>query len=493
MLRSPENKLSRPIVRIATGAIAVGVALMMASVCVLKGFQREIRDKAVGFGAHIQVVSSSNDSSTESERFEADQDFYHTITEDPSIRHIQQFALKPGIMETAENLQGIVIKGIASDFDSTFFAQHLSAGRILRIGTSSDREIMISAWQARRLELEVDDRVRVYVVQQATDIKPRTYTVAGIYETGLEEYDRQYVFVDQLHVAKSSGWGLEAQIRANIDTVAGTLVLEGLGFGGDPVRRLIWDDPDAYGKAKVEVDPCVASTYQLIVKDRIETLPDTAWITVTPGPDPTCCTCGLETELTTSGGSYQHYTGGFEITIADYEQVLDQDDEVFKQIPFYLQTRNVLMQNAELFNWLRSLDINVIIIIALVVFISVINMTSAMLIIILEKTRMIGLLKALGITDGAVIRIFLRNASHIIGRGVILGNLLGIGLCLAQSQWAFITLDPANYFVDTVPIAFDWWLMFALNVGTLATCVLFLVLPALYVTRISPVKAIRWD
>ena len=186
MLRSPENKLSRPIVRIATGAIAVGVALMMASVCVLKGFQREIRDKAVGFGAHIQVVSSSNDSSTESERIEADQDFYHTITEDPSIRHIQQFALKPGIMETAENLQGVVIKGIASDFDSTFFAQHLSAGRILRIGTSSDREIMISAWQARRLELEVDDRVRVYVVQQTTDIKPRTYTVAGIYETGLE-------------------------------------------------------------------------------------------------------------------------------------------------------------------------------------------------------------------------------------------------------------------------------------------------------------------
>lgn len=494
MLRSPENKLSRPIVGIATGAIAVGVALIVVSVCVLKGFQREIREKVVGFGAHIQVVSATNERSNESDRVLVAQDFVQELRDDPTIGHVQQFALKPGIMETRENLQGVLIKGIAADFDSTYFASKLVAGKVLEVeGRVESNQVMISTWQAARMELAVGDRLRLYVVQRSKDIKPRSFEVCGIYQTGLEEFDRKYVFVDQIHIARVSGWGLEAQIGAEVDTVNGTLALQGFGFGGSGPRRMLWDVAESYGKTQLVVDPCVARTYRLVLQDQSETQPDTAWMAVTPGPDAGCCACGLTTDLKTSGGSYEAYTGGFEITIKDYDQLWNQDDEVFKRIPFYLQTRNVISQNAELFNWLSSLDINVIIIISLVVFISVINMTSAMLIIILEKTRMIGLLKALGINDKSVIQIFLRNAARIIGRGMLIGNFLGVGLCLAQLRFNFLRLNPKNYFVDRVPIDFDWTLLITLNVGTLLTCLLFLILPALYVTRISPVRALRWD
>ena len=494
MLRSPENKLSRPIVGIATGAIAVGVALMMVSVCVLKGFQQEIREKVVGFGAHIQVVSAGNARANESDRVLAAQDFVEELRLDPTIGSIQQFALKPGIMETRENLQGVLIKGIASDFDSTFFASKLVDGKVLDVaGDASSNQVMISSWQASRMELEVGDAIKLYVVQRIQDIKPRSFRVCGIYQTGLEEFDRKYVFTDQIHIARVSGWGLEAQIGIDVDTLTGAVSLQGLGFGGNGPRRLIWDVEGSYGKTSLEVDACTTRTYQLVVQDQYETVPDTAWMHIAPGPDPTCCTCNMTTDLTTSGGSYGDYTGGFEVTIRDYDKLWDQDDEVFRRIPFYLQTRNVISQNAELFNWLSSLDINVVIIITLVVFISVINMTSAMLIIILEKTRMIGLLKALGISDRSVVQIFLRNAARIIGRGMLIGNALGVGLCAAQQQLRFIKLDPKNYFVDTVPITFDWGLLISLNLGTLFICLLFLLLPALYVTRISPVRALRWD
>lgn len=497
MMRSSENRVSRPIVWIASGAIVVGVALMIVSVAVLTGFQEEIRDKVVGFGGHIQVVSNSSDTSNETERVPADQPFYHTITDVPSISHIQQFALKPGILETRENLQGAVIKGVASDCDTSFFMGKMVEGRFPLTATDPNiREVLVSAWQAKRLELKTGSRVRIYLVEQSANIQPRVFEVSGIYETGLEQYDRQFVFIDQIHIARASGWGLEAQIRLEPDTVQDIAVLQGLAFGGDGRYEWHWDNPTWNTRSRQQIDPCSQATHRLVVKDGMRTIPDTAWITVSPGPNPACCACGMTGQLRTAGSSYGQYTGGFEVTISDYDQLWAQDDAVFEAIfqhGFNLKTRNVISQNMELFNWLASLDINVVIIITLVIFISVINMTSALLILILERTRMIGLLKALGITNRSVVGIFLRNAAVIIGRGMLIGNALGLGLCLAQQRLGFITLNPEHYFVDRVPVQLDVPLVLLLNAGTLITCVLFLVLPALYVTRISPVRAIRFD
>jgi lipoprotein-releasing system permease protein len=169
------------------------------------------------------------------------------------------------------------------------------------------------------------------------------------------------------------------------------------------------------------------------------------------------------------------------------------DDQLFHAIPFYLYTSKITERSPEMFSWLKMLDINVIVIIVLMVAISIVNMTSALLIIILERQNMIGTLKAFGIRDGAVLRIFLYNAAFIIGKGVLWGNAIGIGLCLLQFFTGILTLDPTNYYVSEVPVKMEWMFILALNAVTMLVCIVALIIPALYVTTITPIKAIRVD
>jgi lipoprotein-releasing system permease protein len=139
------------------------------------------------------------------------------------------------------------------------------------------------------------------------------------------------------------------------------------------------------------------------------------------------------------------------------------------------------------------LDTNVIVVIVLMVVVAIINMTSALLIIILERARMIGVLKALGTGNRAIRRIFLIDAAYILGIGILLGDILGIGLALVQKQVGVVRLPVESYYVDKVPVDLAPWPIIALNLGVLAVCVLALVVPSMYVSRIAPAKAIRFE
>jgi lipoprotein-releasing system permease protein len=180
--------------------------------------------------------------------------------------------------------------------------------------------------------------------------------------------------------------------------------------------------------------------------------------------------------------------------INDYQKLSEADDRIFTALTSeFLQTQKITDRNPEIFSWLEMLDINVAIIIILMVVISVVNMTSALLIIILERQNMIGTLKAMGIQDRPVIGIFIRNAAAIIGKGVLWGNIIGIGCAFLQLKFGIVTLDPANYYVDKVPVKIDFLQILLLDGTTLLVCVACMILPALYVTRISPIKAIRFS
>lgn len=462
------------------------MALMILSIAVLKGFQTEIRNKVVGFGSHIQVVSLHDQFSKESKKVLANQSFVADLREMEEIRHVQHFALKPGILETDEGLQGCIIKGIDEGYDWSFFDNKMVRGQTLQ-GETGDlsNKIMISSRQAARMKVDTGDRITVYFVQSEQDIKPRPFKIHGVYETGLEEFDKQYVFVDLTQVQKISGWGLEAQIRH--ETTPGGVEFEGLAFGGDTKHIFNWGSTSIKGKGPHVIAPTQDTVLTLIVSNATMTLPDTARLAIAVDQG------NYTAQLSTSGGSWREYVGGFEILLEDYDNLFSADDIVHDALPHNMKTRVVTDQYPEIFNWLEMLDLNVIIIISLMIFISVINMTSALLIIILERTRMIGLLKALGTQNGSLVRIFLRNAGFVIGIGLVLGNVIGIGLAWLQKSQGIIKLDPVNYFVDTAPIQLDFTSFILLDLLTLLICVVLLILPALYVGTISPVRAIRFD
>lgn len=490
--KSESQKLSRPVVTIATLGVAVGIALMIISVAIVTGFQQEVRDKVVGFGAHFQIVNADQSFNKESSRIEINQDFYPSLGDAEGIRHVQIFATKPGIMETADNLQGVVIKGIGTDFDWSFFNSKITRGQPLQVGEmAGESQLMISEFTAKRLELELGDKVTLYFVLKEGDIRPRNFEVTTMFNTGLKEFDEQFVFVDIAHIQRINNWGIEAQI-AMLDSVNDAHVtIQGFGFGGQNDLKYSWVGNMLNGPGPHEIDMSntADTVITLIVTDGAHTMADTAVISISQShPD-----SSYHSQLVTSGGSWKYYTGGFEVLIDNYSQLGDMDDAVFYEVPYFLDVLSVADRNPEIFSWLEMLDLNVDLIIYMMILIAVVNMTSALLIIILERTNMIGMLKAFGMRDRHVVFIFIRHAARIIGVGMLVGNVLGFGLCALQKATGLIKLNPETYYVDYVPIRFDFVYLLQIEIITFIICVLMMLLPALYVSKISPVKAIRFD
>lgn len=494
ILRSDDkSRISRPIVRIATVGIAIGVALMIVSVAIVKGFQEEIREKVIGFGSHFQVVSNEKNFSQDSKRLLFNKDVYQRLETTEGVRHVQVFASKPGIIETDEALQGVIIKGVSKDYDWNFLQTRMKEGEILS-DSSEKYDIVISAYLARRLKLSLGQKVSLYFFNENADPRQRNFIIRGIYDTGLEDFDKQFVFADLSHVQRLAGWGIRLEAQADTACVAGMIPMGAQAFGGSGIYHYQWSIDDWEGEGPHFLTSETDTSVWVIANDTQETIPDTTWIYINYIDDTDNTPCRPYSVSIESTESDTGYIGGYEVLIQNYEQLLSTDDALFGQLTGdFLQTQKITDRNPEIFSWLEMLDINVVIIIILMVIISVVNMTSALLILILERQRMIGTLKALGIQNNIVVNIFLRNAAAIIGKGVLYGNLIGIGFILIQLKFKVITLDAANYYVDSVPVLFDIGEIVLINAIVLLICVLFMVIPAQYVSRISPIKAIRFS
>lgn len=492
---SQNNRISRPIVRIATSGIAIGVTLMILSVAIVKGFQNEVKEMVVGFGSHFQVVSNRDNISKDSQRLIFDSVVYQNLEKIEGVKHVQVFASKPGIIESSEGLQGVAIKGVAKDFDWNFLSSVLKEGEVLSSEMpDSTNEILISSYLANKLNLKLGEKLSLYFVNDQSDARQRNFRIKGIYSTGLEDYDSQYVFVDIAHVQKLSGWGVEAQILVDTVCTQGYIAIGAFGFGGDGNHRFKWSTSDWRNEGPHFLEAEKDTLIYVVVSDLSETISDTAFAKITFSEGPQLNGCPPFTVATwTSGGSQKNYIGGYEVLIENYDKLIAYDDAIFNSLPYDLKTFKITDRSPEIFSWLAMLDINVIIIILLMVVISIVNMTSALLIIILERQQMIGTLKALGAANRPISRIFLLNALFIVGRGVLIGNIIGLGLAILQYKFNFVTLDPANYYVDTVPISLEWMDFILLDAYTIGICLLALILPAKYVTRISPIRSIRFS
>lgn len=495
--RDRQDRLSRPIVLIAVLGIVIGMAVMILTIGISTGFQSEVRAKVTGAGAHIEITPLTQSDANASTRVRITQPFYPWLDTVRGVKHIQVFALQPGIVETERDIQGVVVKGVGADHDWDFLRKHLVEGTILSIGDSVRPQVLISNWLAKRLQRKLGDELTVYLIKGRDEIRPRKYTITGIYETGLEKIDHQVVYVDIAHIQRFAQWGVQAEIRVDEEAEGPGITVEGLGFGGDGRFSYDWPGTALHGKGPHTICTVKDSTLKLVVHDNSGLLPDTAWLTIQPRHEGAvgCASAKTASYIRRgSGGSYKDYCGGFEVILDDYRDLIAMDDLIYRDyLGAGLRTVTVRQQYPEIFAWLELLDTNVVVVILLMVIVAIINMTSALLIIILERTNMIGVLKALGTGNRAIRRIFLIDAAYIMGIGILLGDALGVGLALVQKHFGLVRLPVESYYVDQVPVDLSLWPIIALNIGVLLVCVLALVVPSMYVSRIAPARAIRFE
>ena len=397
-----ERKATPPVVRIAMVGIALGLAVMILSVAIVIGFKKEIRNKVIGFGSHIQITNFDNNTSYESTPVAVSDTLLNHLKSFPGITHVEAFATKPGILKTDTDFQGIVLKGVDENYDWTFFRNNLKEGEIPvfdKDKTSTD--VLISRYLANMLGLKVGDSFLTYFVGE--NIRPRKFHITGTYETGFVDYDKIFVMADIRQTRRLNDW-----------------------------------DADEVSGLELQVD------------------------------------------------NYDHLDQIAEDLYFDIAEKQDRNGNGY-------YTRSVKEMNPMIFDWLDVQDINVVVILVLILAVAGFTMISGLLIIILERTNMIGILKALGECNTSIRKIFLYISFFLIGKGMIWGNVIGIALCLIQSFFHVVKLDPSIYYLDAVPIDLTVLSLVLLNVGTLAASMLMLLGPSYLITRIEPAKSIRFE
>ena len=396
-----KRKVSRPAIHIATAGVAIGLAIMIMSVCVVLGFKHTIRDKVVGFGSHIQVADFMTLQQQNQYPVVMNDSMMGVLRKIPGVKHVQRFAMKEGILKTDSDFLGVAFKGVGPEFDSTFIHQNMVEGSIPKFDDkASHNKILISKLMADKLKLKNGERIFAYFIDD-NGVRMRRFTIQGIYQTNLKKYDETMVYT--YTAVKLNGW---------------------------------MDDQ----------------------------------------------------------------TSGAELTVNDFEKLNETEDyiinKVNRTVDHYGETYSsatIKDLNPNIFQWLGLMDLNVWIILALMLIVAGVTMISGLLIIILERTSMIGVLKALGARNRTIRHTFLWFAVFIIGKGMLLGNIIALAILAVQYFTGVLKLDAQTYYVSTVPVEFNWLFIVALNVATLLISVFMLVAPSYLISHIHPAKSMRYE
>ena len=398
-----KRKVSRPVIRIATLGVAIGLAVMLISVSVVLGFKHTIRDKVIGFGSHITVGDFLTIQGSDQYPIEMGDSMMNVLKSIKGVDKVQRYAMKQGILKTDSDFLGVMFKGIAEEYDTTFLHNNMVEGYIPAFSSeASKQQIVISKMIADQLHLHAGDRLFAYFFSN-NGVRPRKYTITGIYQTNLSMFDKVICYTDLYSAVKLNGW---------------------------------------------ESDQ----------------------------------------------------TSGAELTVKDFSKLDDVADilthRVNRSSDKYGETYSsaTIQQNyPQIFSWLDLLDLNVWIILTLMVCVAGFTMISGLLIIILERTNMIGVLKALGARNKIVRHTFLWFAVFIIGKGLLIGNIIGLGLILLQKYTGLIHLDPATYYVSTVPVEVNIPIILLINIATLLVSVFVLIAPSYLISHIHPAKSMRYE
>jgi lipoprotein-releasing system permease protein len=394
-----KSSISAPIIKIAITAIAMGLIMMLVSIATGVGLQKKIREKVSAFNGDIIITNFDTNFSNDSQiPISKNQDFYPDFNITAGVKHIQVAASKGGVIRTETDFEGIVLKGAGADYDWQYFQDYLVEGSLPNFQTTLNTDILISQYLANRLQLTIGETVRTFFFDSEgkKGFRSRGFVIKGIYNSGFQEFDEQFIIADIRHIQKLNRWK----------------------------------------------------------EDQI---------------------------------------GGFELFVDDFDAIRAIGMEVYEETASTLDTQTIRDKYYSIFEWLDLFDFNIILIIGIMVLVAGINMITALLVLILERTQMIGILKALGSSDWTIRKIFLYNAMYLIGVGLFWGNLIGIGLLLIQKYFKLFPLNPDTYYVSEAPIYLDISYILLLNAGTFLLCFTMLLIPSFIISKISPVRAIRFE
>jgi len=394
-----KSSISAPIIKIGIAAIAIGMVVMMVTVAISIGLQQKIRDKVVAFNGHVTITNYDSNNSQESVNpISINQDFYPKFKTVKGVKHIQGVASKFGVIRTETDFEGIYLKGVGADYNWDYFKEFLIEGKLPDYTQKRNEDVLISKYLANRLHFKVGDKFQMVFPKDDLEKLPNiiTYTISGIFNSGFQDLDAQYLLGDIRHLQRINRWE----------------------------------------------------------KDQI---------------------------------------GNFEVFIDDYDAIKEKGAEIHETIPSLLDSQTITDRYYTIFEWIKIFDKNTYGIIGIMVLIAGFNMITALLVLILERTKMIGILKTLGSTNWSIRKLFLYNASYLIILGLVWGNILGLGLLFVQKYFKLIKLPEKTYYVSEAPIYIDVGYILALNIGTLILCLLMLLLPSYIITKILPIKAIRFS
>ena len=384
--------------------------------------------------------------------------------------------------------------------------------------TSNNNDIIISEYIANLLHYKVGDKINAYFVLK-NNPKKRKFVIKGIYNTGMEEFDKKLIFCQLSQIQNINNWGVKSYLTLKDTCINNQFVMEVLAYGSTNTFIYDWGSgynsptlkilnletelinidvlptvKDFYGysvsrdslfnrsTAKLDIKtPCNCSE-ELLEKQPIEYIGDSliiapfGTITIHNGP----------------GTSHLH-TGGFEVLLNNWDDLQKANTIIYQNIPFEYHSQPITDLHSEIFAWLGFLDMNIAIILALMIIVSLINMTTSLLVLILEKTNMIGILKAIGATNWSIRKIFLYNSLYLLIKGLFWGNLIALTLLSIQKYTQIIPLDSKVYYLDTVPVSLNIYHILGVNLLTIIVCMVILIIPSYLISKINPVKAIKFN
>lgn len=373
---------------------------MIVAMAFTNGFQFAISQKIFSFWGHIRVqhFQPNKVSITEELPIEQNDTVINLLKRNTDIKSIQPFATKNAILKTNETIEGILFKGVDKNYDFNNINRFLESGRWIKFQDSGySNEINLSAYSAKQLKLKVDDKVLIYFIQSdGSPPRARKLTVAGIYKTGIEEYDKLIALGDIGLIQRLNDWK-------------------------------------------------------------------------------------------------PNEIGGYEIFLKDYRKMDSVNSSIFYQLPVAWNSQTIREINPNIFDWLNLQDQTIIIVLIIMTVVAVLNLITCLIILVLERTRMVGVLKALGSPDGLVQKIFLYHGTIIAVGGIILGNMLGLGLCWLQQRYGFISLPEDMYYISKAAVNIVWWQVGLVNLVTITICFLVLIIPTFIIRRVKAVRAIRFE
>ena len=396
------GRASRLATGIATVGVAIGLAVMLVSVAIVLGFQKEVQDKVLGFGAHIKVINYRSFGQQEFTPIVIDDSITSRLSAIPNVASVARFCIKPGMLKTDANFRGIAIQGIGQDYDQSFISSHLVKGEMPDFTDSvSSNKLVISQAMAREMQVDVGEAIYAYFFEQT--VRARKFTVAGIYRTNLTDFDKNFAYTDLFTIHRLLGW-----------------------------------DSQQYAGAEIRLQDF----------DRLDE------------------------------------------TLFDVVNEVNHKQDAYGE---YYTSMSIRTEHPQIFAWLNLLDMDIVVILILMICVSIFTTVSGLLIIILERTNFIGIMKALGARNKQVRHLFLNYAMLIIVRGIVLGNILAFALILLQKHFGLVTLNPEVYYVEAVPVLVNWLWVAAIDAGTLIISALAMIVPSFVVSHITPAKSIRFE